>query len=175
MENKNIIHFRNRERVSTLTKENYLKYNIKHVQLGQVFRWNHFELFRSYIHYQLMNIGINANFLPEVMRKFNDDFDVQYRLKFPNTGILSILFALEVIKPKNLWIFGLDFYAVDYFTKQLKNPNDHNPIYKRNDKMNRLSLDVYIKDMFKIYDKTTIHMTSYYTKWPVSDNFNILD
>lgn len=175
LKGKNIIHFRNRERVSTLTKENYLKFNIKHVQLGQVLRWTHIELIRSYLDYKFMNIGLTVHFLPECMRKFNDDFDDQYRLKFPNTGILSILFALEIIKPKNLWIFGLDFYAVDYFTKQLKNPNDQNPISKRNDKMNRLSLDTYIKNTFKVYEKTSINIASYHDDWPSLKNLNILE
>ena len=175
LQGMNIIHFRNRGRTATLTKENYLKFNIRHVQLGQVLRWNHVELIRSYLNYIFMNIGITAHFLPESMRKFNDAFEKQYSLKFPNTGILSILFALEIIKPKNLWIFGLDFYAVDYFTKQLKNSDDHNPTSKKNDKMNRLRLDVYLKEIFKIYNKTSIHMASYHTKWQVSDNFTILD
>jgi hypothetical protein len=50
---KKIIHFRNRTMAASLTKDNHIKYNISHVQLGQVFRWNHFELIKSYLYYQL--------------------------------------------------------------------------------------------------------------------------
>tara|TARA_B100000674_G_C37927504_1_gene956300 strand:+ start:23 stop:700 length:678 start_codon:yes stop_codon:yes gene_type:complete len=172
---KNIIHFRNRGHESCLTKENYYKFKIKYVQLGQVFRYNHFPLIRSYLYYLFFVRGVNVKFLPEQLRIFNDYFGEEYRLKFPNTGILSIIFALEIFKPKNLWIFGLDFYESDYFTKQIKNPIAHHPLEKRNEKMTRLNLENYVEKIFKEYKNTNIKMCSYYSKWSTLDNMEILN
>jgi len=171
---KEITHFTNRTRAASLTRENYLKYKIKTVQMGQVFRWNHFVLMQSYLHYKSMMIGLKPYFLPEKMRKFNDQFGNEYRLKFPNTGILSIIYTLEIIKPKTLWLFGLDFYARDYYVEQLKNP-DPRPSSERNAKIVRLDLIDHVYELFRDYSKTNIMLASYYDHWPEIPNLKLID
>ena len=171
---KEIIHFRNREKGSSLTKENHIKYNIKHVQLGQVFRWNHFELIKSYLYYQSFFLGLNVYFLPERLRVFNDRFGNEFKLKFPNTGILSIIYTLEIIKPKVLWLFGLDFYVRDYYVEQLKNP-DIRPGSERNKKLVRLKMAEYVGELFADYPDTKIMLGTYYEDWPDISNIEFLD
>ena len=171
LKNKNIIHFKNRSHNSSLTKTNYKRYSIKYIQLGQSFRWNHFKLLYSYLRYKFMYMGINISFLPE---KLNTDFfGPQYKLKFPNTGILSILFTLNIIKPKNLWIFGLDFYHVDYFTKQIKNP-DNRDLSDYRVKNEQLDLINYVINLFSENSDIKIHLASYYDKWPKLKNVNLI-
>ncbi len=170
---KEITHFTNRTMASSLTREHYLKYKIKTVQMGQVFRWNHFVLMQSYLHYKSMMIGLKPYFLPEEMRKFNDKFGNEYRLKFPNTGILSIIYTLEVIRPKNLWLLGLDFYARDYFTEQLKNP-DPRPSSERYAKIERLELVNHVYELFESYPETKIYLGTYYEEWPKLKNVELI-
>ena len=50
----------------------------------------------------IIKIHILINFLMEGLEKF------------PNAGLLALCYTLDVIKPKNLWICGLDFYSKDY-------------------------------------------------------------
>ena len=40
---------------------------------------------------------------------------------FTNAGILALCYTLDVIKPKNLWICGLDFYSKDYIFRRSSN------------------------------------------------------
>jgi hypothetical protein len=171
---KNITQFTNRTMASSLTRENYIKYNIKHIQLGQVLRWNHFTLMKSYLHYKFLFLGINVYFLPEKLRKFNDRFGNEYRLKFPNTGILSIIYTLEIIKPKILWLFGLDFYARDYYVEQLKNP-DIRPGSVRNEKMKKLDMVNYVCELFAEYPETKIMLGTYYEDWPYVENIEFIE
>ena len=171
---KEIIHFRNREPRSRLSKKNHIKYNVKEVQLGQVFRWNHYPLIKSYLIYKCFFSNINVYFLPEKLRIFNDRFGNEYKLKFPNTGILSIIYTLEIIRPKVLWLFGLDFYARDYYVKQLKNP-DPRPSSERNKKIVRLKMAEYVAELFSEYPDTKIMLGTYYQDWPDLSNLELLD
>ena len=115
---KNIIHFTNRYFESRLKRKTYIDYNIKHLQLGQSFRFNHYRLIRTYIYHRLVNMSLNLHLLPDSLNNFDNDIPEEYSYKFPNTGLLAVVYALEIIKPKNLWIFGLDFYSEDYLTLQ---------------------------------------------------------
>jgi hypothetical protein len=116
---------------------------------------------------------LNVYFLPEKLRIFNDRFGNEYKLKFPNTGILSIIYALEIIKPKVLWLFGLDFYARDYYVEQLKNP-DSRASSVRNEKMERLDLVNYVCELFSEYPNTKIMLGTYYEDWPHVENIEFI-
>ena len=170
---KEITHFVNRSMASCLTKENYIKYNIKNIQLGQVFRWNHFVLMRSYLHYASMFLDLNVYFLPEKLRKYNDRFGDEYKLKFPNTGVLSIIYTLDILKPKNLWLFGLDFYTTDYYVEQIKSP-DPRPKTVKNSKIVGLNIIDAACNYFEEFSDTNIMLGSYYDEWPDIQNLHLL-
>ena len=126
----------------------------------------------------LSSLQINALrpgciFLTEKLRKFNDKFGNEFRLKFPNTGILSVIYTLEVIKPKNLWLLGLDFYARGYFTEQLKNP-DPRPSSVRHAKIERLELVKHVYELFAGYPETKIFLGTYYEQGPKLNNVELI-
>ena len=58
--------------------------------------------------------------LPESLLEYNKFFfgKGDYEEKHPNTGVLSIIYAVEILKPKKLWIIGLDFYESDYLFRR---------------------------------------------------------
>ena len=95
---KDITHFTNRSKQSSLSKKNYIKYSIRNSN-WPVFRWNHFRLIETFFHYKTMCIEINITPLPEKLLHFKDMPD-EYQLKFPNTGILSIIMRSRLYAQK---------------------------------------------------------------------------
>jgi len=172
LKGKEIVHFTNRSKQSSLSKINYKKFNIKHIQTGQVFRMSHFRLFETYFHYKKMMIDLKVHALPEKLLKFHSDFGVEYELKFPNTGILSLIYALEIIRPKVLWVFGLDFYSQPYMVEQSQ--STVLSLEQQQSKLNRLNLPGYVSDLFQKYPETKIMMASYYGNWPKIQNMTVI-
>lgn len=116
--NKNIVHFSNRSfRTAPLKPENYKKLGIKEVQLYKNSAlWDKRLL---YIIYLYQSFGLRTVFLPKQLLKVSGSmFGSGFEKKFPNTGLLAIWYALEIIKPKKLWIVGLDFYQSDYLVRR---------------------------------------------------------
>ena len=172
LEGKDIVHFTNRSKQSTLSKENYIKYKIRNIQTGQVFRWNHFRLIETYFHYKSMGIGLNVLPLPEIMLRYNLIMPQEYHLKFPNTGILSIIYALEIIKPKVLWVFGLDFYSKPYMINQTQGTSLS--LAGQSDKLERLNLPEFVIESIKDHPETKVMMASYYDSWPTLNNMTLV-
>lgn len=171
--NKTIMHFTNRSKQSSLSKSNYKKFKIEKIQTGQVFRWKHFRLIETFFHYKKMFIGLEIFSLPEKMLKFNREFGTEYSLKFPNTGILSLAYTLEMIKPKRLWVFGLDFYFAPYMKKQTQVTNLN--IDQQALKLERLNLPYFVFNLFKSYPNTKIFVSTAYPKWPKINNIQIIN
>ena len=172
LKNKNITHFTNRSKQASLSKANYDAYQIKNIQLGQVFRWNHFRLMETYIHYKLMGGDFTVHSLPEKLLQYHQGLGEEYYLKFPNTGILSLIYALEMVRPKTLWVFGLDFYSVPYMVTQMQAATLK--LNEQAGKMGRLDLMDYVYGLFEKFPATRINMVSYYKNWPKIANMNSL-
>ena len=83
--------------------------------------------------YKLIKVNsssYNYNKDKYILHKFDYTGNSAYKNKFPNTGILSILYAAEILKVKNLYIIGLDFFTNDYFFRnEFSNSVDSN--YKK--------------------------------------------
>lgn len=169
---KEIIHFTNRSKQSSLSRKSYQKFNIKHIQTGQVFRAGHFRLIETFIHYKKMFLGLNVHSLPEVLLKYHDCFGEKYGLKFPNTGILSLIYTLEIIRPQNLWIFGLDFYSSNYMTTQTQATSL--TLEQQAEKIDRLGLQDFVFSLFEKFSETKINVASYYKDWPKIANITLL-
>lgn len=167
---KNIVHFTNRSKQASLSKANYLKYGITNIQLGQVFRYNHFRLLEAKLHYGLLMAGLKTHFLPEKLLCYHNGLGNEYKLKFPNTGIISLIYALEMIRPKNLWVFGLDFYSAPYMAKQTQ--GTPLTLDQQAGKMGRLDLMDYVYQLFTSFPETNINMISYYRDWPKISNMS---
>jgi len=179
-----IVHFTNRYHQSSLKKSTYYEYSIKHIQLGQSFRINHYRLIRTYIYHKIKNNILKVHLLPNKLNKFDENLPPEYFYKFPNTGLLAVLYALEIIKPKNLWIFGLDFYSADYLTLQqegnysasIKNPelniefNSSIRLDMQKQKIDRLDLPGLFNRLVKKNKDINIHIATYYSGLEKSDN-----
>ena len=169
---KQIVHFTNRSKQSSLSRKTYKRFNIKHVQTGQVFRFNHFRLMETFIHYKKMFVGLNIHPLPECLLKYHKCFGEEYGLKFPNTGILSLIYTLEMIRPKTMWIFGLDFYSSKYMTEQTQ--GTHLTIDNQAEKLARLGLQEFVFSLFEKFPETDIKVASYFKGWPEISNVSLL-
>lgn len=169
---KNISHFTNRSRQASLSRSNYKKYNITTVQTGQVFRLDHYRLMETYLYYKMLMARINVYSLPEKLLEFHKEFGDEYALKFPNTGILSIIYTLEMIKPKRLWVFGMDFYSTPYMSEQTQGTTLS--LNQQAEKMDRLDLQGHVFRLFESYPETEIMMGSYYNNWPQISNMALL-
>ena len=73
----------------------------------------------SFLIYNFFSLNV-LTMEKDILHKFHYTGKKSYKNKFPNTGILSILYATEKLKVKNLYIIGLDFYSDEYLYKTQK-------------------------------------------------------
>ena len=167
---KNCVHFVNRVmRTTPLQPENYKRLNITEIQLPKVSALGDHSLKQAINHYK--SLGLNMHFLPKKLLEFNKkDFSKEYAKKYPNTGILAIIYALEMLRPGTLWIVGLDFYQSDYLFRR---PHQ-STIDVQRAKMERINLVEVTANIFKRYPDVKIKMVSYYKGFPESASVEIL-
>lgn len=168
LDGKKCIPFVNRKDTAYLRRENYKRLNIKYVQLPKVSDFADGRLRESRLYYE--SLGMETHFLPKKLLRFNKmDFGREYLKKYPNTGIVAIIYALEMIRPKVLWIAGLDYYQSDYLVRR---PHA-NPIEIQQAKMNRTNLVEVTAKIFRRYPETQVNMISYYEGFPEVENLKI--
>ena len=163
LQNKKIIHFANREPLSRLKKRTYEEYNIKDVQLSTRFSFDTFKTLTTYLKYKIRNPSLKVNLLDTKALKYNQGLPKEYKNKFPNTGILSILYAIDYISPKNLWIFGIDFYSTPYST--LQTTNSHLDLVEQKNKVKRLDLVKILNKKISESTHINFHVLSYSPEW----------
>jgi len=163
------VHFVNRLMTAPMTEKNYEEFGITEVQLPKVSTIGDRRLKEAIRHYESM--GLNTHFLPKKLLEFNrKDFDREYAKKYPNTGIVAIIYAMEMLRPKTLWIVGLDFYQSDYLVRR---PHQ-SPMEAQREKIKRINLVEVTANIFRRYPDVTINMVSYYKGFPEVENVNIL-
>lgn len=166
---KKCVHLVNRLMTAPLQKRNYKRLNITEVQLPKVSAVRDQRMKRAIEHYKFL--GLNTHFLPKKLLELNrKDFGKEYAQKYPNTGILAIIYALEILRPKVLWIVGLDFYQSDYLARR---PHQ-NPIDLQREKIKRTNLVEVTANVFRRYEDVKINMISYYKGFPTPPNVKIL-
>ena len=167
---KNIVHFSNRSfRTAPLTLENYNKFGISEIQLytSNIF-WDKRLLYAVYL-YQSM--GLRTVFLPKYLLHFSRImFGQEYEKKFPLTGLSAIIYALEIIKPKNLWIIGLDFYQSDYLVRR----NWNTPIEVMRNKIARTAPHSAVNKWIKQYSNVNFTIVTYFDGLIPQKNLKIL-
>lgn len=167
---KKIVHFSNRSYMTApLKPENYKKFNIKEVQLYKSSAlWNK-ALLRIIYHYQ--SLGLRTVFLPKHLLNVSGDlFGLDFAKKFPSTGLLAIYYALEIIKPKNLWIVGLDFYQSDYLVRR-----DYNtPIGIMRAKMKRTDAPGAVQKWIRKYSNVNFNIVTYFDGFKPERNLKLL-
>ena len=166
---KKCVHFVNRVETAYLQPENYRKLNVSDVQLPKVSSIGDKRLQRGIKHYQ--SLGLKTHFLPKQLLEFNKrDFGKEYMRKYPNTGIIAIIYALEILKPKTLWLVGLDFYQSDYLFRR----SHQSPLKVQQEKMGRINLVEVTANIFSRYPDTQINMVSYYDGFDEISNVKII-
>lgn len=167
--NKGCVQFVNRLQTAYLTAENYKRLGIRDIQLPKVSSFADRALKQAIRHYKSLNL--RTHFLPKQLLKFNkQDFGKEYAKKYPNTGIMAIIYALEMLAPETLWIAGLDFYQSDYLARRAH----QNPLVVQQAKMERTNLVKVTSNIFRRYPNTQINMISYYKGFPDVPNVTIL-
>ena len=126
LKGKKIVHFVNRLETAPLLPEHYKELNIEHVQFT-----------KSELDERLV-------YMKGYYRKPGDS---DYTKKHPNTGVLAIKYAAHILKPKNLWIVGLDFYQNDYlFRRPWQTPLELQQLKMKNTDMVSHFMDIVTKN-----------------------------
>jgi hypothetical protein len=167
---KKCAHFVNRLMTAPLRPENYKRLSITDVQLSRVSAFDDGRLRRRVIrHYK--SLGLATHFLPKRLLEFNKrDFGREYARKYPNTGVLAIIYALEMLRPKTLWIFGLDFYQSDYLVRR----THQYPIELQRRDMEQTNLVQVTANIFAQYSDVKVKMVSYYKGFPDVPNVEMV-
>ena len=108
---KKITHFVNADPKSTLDEQTYARLRIYKGIMGWTELHTHPGMGKK-------NIRKKYKMIKKRFRRFEFIPDKYYKQCniLGNSGLLCILYASEVLKPKTVWIAGLDFYAVRYLT-----------------------------------------------------------
>lgn len=162
------VQFVNRLETACMFPENYQKFNIADIQLSKVSAFGDQRLRRVIKYYK--SLGLKTHFLPKKLLLFNKEFDKEYAKKYPNTGILAIIYALEMFRPKVFWIIGLDFYQSDYLVRR---PHQ-NPIHVQRAKMKKLNLVEVTANILKRFPSVKVNIVTYYRGFPNLPNVEIL-
>jgi len=156
---KHITHFVNSMMSASLYEKQYKRLNIKDIQFA--FTKKHLNNWKKKIktvekHYKSM--GFKIEYIPN---KYYEE-----GLRIRNTGMVSILYTSEIIKPKNLWIIGLDFYYSNYMVK--KNASHHL------NKSKEIDLYGSFIKIVEEHPKINYHLLSCHKKFPKLSNLNII-
>ena len=162
---KKIVHFVNRLDTAPLLPKHYKKLGIENVQFTKTFYDNRLKhMKRIYESYEL-----TCNLLPEELLEYNKSFDDSYSQKHPNTGVLAIIYAAHMLRPKNLWVIGLDFYQGDYLFRRPWMA----PLKQQREKMKRTNMVNHFVDVVKKNSSVNFKMITNATL-PKIENLQIL-
>ena len=107
---------------------------------------------------------------PDILKVSSDLFGQEFAKKFANTGLLAIYYALKIIKPRNLWIIGLEFYQNDYLERRTYHP----PIEVLQDKMKRVNAVGVANKWIKEHPNITFNILSYFNGFKPQRNLRLL-
>jgi len=114
LKDKNITHICCRETSSILNKKLYEKFKINKIVLN-IYE-PEFKL-KSIVKRILDSQGIKSNPIPDLMKDYEKEGG-----GFPTTGVLSVVYACKVLKKKNIYIAGMDFYKSPYLINKKIRP-----------------------------------------------------
>ena len=152
LKGKKIVHFVNRLETAPLLPEHYKELNIEHVQFTKSELDERLVYMKGYYE----KCGLKCHLLPEELIDYNMFFkdkyyrkpgDSDYTKKHPNTGVIAKIYAAHILKPKNLWIVGLDFYQNDYlFRRPWQTPLELQQLKMKNTDMVSHFMDIVTKN-----------------------------
>jgi len=166
LSNKEVVHFVNRLPTTPMSHSSYMAYGIEKIVFMKPFDVLDYSMLRNHLLFKVM--GKKVHYLPRQLQKRDWGFGDEYKNKFPNAGILSLIYALELLRPKNLWVFGLDFYQADYLYRR----KHQNQLELQQEKFDRLNLISFTSALFSVYKDTQIHLVTSYDEFPSVPNVN---
>ena len=171
LENKKIVHFVNKLFTAHMFKKNYERFDIKNIQMSTNFFLS-IKLLRVWFRYKKM--GLKVHFMNKEFDNknsyFNKFFEGKFRDKFPNAGVLALCYTLDVIRPQNLWICGLDFYNEDYIFRR----SHQTPLHLQQKKMQDSNLPQKTMEIMSVYKHTNINLYSNYKNLNAPPNVKLL-
>ncbi len=165
---KEIVHFVNRSRTAPLKRRYYKELKIKNIQFSK----SELDEENKKVKIKYESYGLTCHMLPEELLEYNKYYSGKgnYEKKHPNTGLLSIIYATRIIKPKTLWIIGLDFYQSDYLFRRIWN----NPLSGQREKMEKLDISGQFISLVKENINIEFNLITNCNSLPKIDNLNIL-
>jgi hypothetical protein len=154
---KNIIQYSNSMMDAMLVANNYKKFNISEVNLSftkSMFK-NKYNIVGEYKKRGVKRVIFLADQYEQDTRSIH------------NTGVCCIFYVSEVIKPKRIWMIGLEFYHSNYLVK--KNLA-HQLVKTKKIKL----IDSFIK-IVKDHPSIEYNVITYFKNLPRLDNLNIME
>lgn len=160
LKGKNIVHFVNSGSRSTLIdKKQYKEYGIDTAQFsftkGMVTGTKIDKLTNFYASFGVSKTG----YIPEKHRKMVESIK--------NTGVCCIFYVSKIIRPKRIWIAGLDFYHENYLVKE--NKPHHLP------KSKKIDLTGSFVKIVRNYPDIEYNLVTYYKELPKINNLTVLE
>ena len=167
LKGKNIAHFVNRLDTAPLLPEHYKELGIINVQFTKC----EYDAMISRMKKLYESYNLRCHLLPEELLQYNDFFQEigGYAKKHPNTGVLAIIYAAHMLKPKNLWVVGLDFYQNDYLFRRPWQA----PLKQQKAKMDRTNMVEHFVDVVKRNPDVNFKMVTN-AELPELDNLEII-
>jgi len=165
---KNIVHFVNRLKTAVLTKDHYRDFGIQNIQYSVTSVLRDKAFLKTTLKYHLL--GLKTHKLPKSLLTHNQRFGKEYALKNPNTGLMALFYALSLIKPQELWVFGMDFYQEDYVVRRPW----ANPIEIQREKMARLGIPEAASEAFQREKDVKIYMATRSDLFTPGENLTLL-
>ena len=171
---KKVAHFVNRLQTAPLLREHYQELAIKNIQFTKL----QLDPQLAYMKNVYESYGLECHMLPPELLEYNKYFadkyylqpgDSNYSKKHPNTGVLSVIYAAHILKPKNLWIAGLDFYQSDYLFRRPW----HNPLENQQLKMKNTDMVGHFVDIVKRNPDVNFKMMTNCNNLPEMENLEI--
>jgi len=129
-------------------------------------RPNHDENFRK-IRYRYSRMGMDVYPFPDKSMRLSSVFGNDQ--KYGMTGIAAVVYVLDIIKPKHLWIVGLDFYQKDYLYRRAH----QYPLSRTKSRFAGYPA-LFIEHIVSKNPKTMFHMVTYYKHFPKLKNLEII-
>jgi hypothetical protein len=161
------IHFINRLPTAPMSFSSYKAIGVEKVVFMKPFSILDYNMFRSFL--TLKSISMKVEFLPKFIQKRSWGFGKEYSKKFPNAGILAIIYALEYLRPQKLSIFGLDFYEADYLYRR----KHQNPLSLQKAIFNRLGLVNFTERLLGSYPGVKVELYTKYHKFNAAKNVTL--
>lgn len=151
LQGKHVVQIINSRIQSIADSRSYKKLRIKYVMAGACEKdFKKKSLFVK----AFRKMRINLSYLPEEMHTIAKSKGLPIR----NAGMVAIMFSLFYLKPKNIYICGIDFYQAGYYNKSwIKNP-EHIRHQQSFGLTNLLALFI---DIVKKHPETNFHIVTY--------------